>query len=210
MKRCLKTLAASLLLLFAVSCSDTARDTPEIDASSTTVSTSEVTEGTEEPPIVLAVVYENYAWVEEQEVKIYDSGGSRYFYVYGEGYGEGDDNFLWLDFSKKDLQDTMRKIAELGSVTEVSDEALKAISDFSGKYEEGLTKKYKEYESGLRDYGGNMLYGIYYDDGAPKYVLLCQYGNQIKCLDDEDVINFANQMIELGVFPTAHHEDFRY
>ncbi len=173
-----------------------------------TVSTSEVTATsytTETSPIVMVVLYENYAWGEEQEIKIIDSNGS-YYYFSDE---QEQDNLIWFDFDEKDWYNTLCDIAGSGNVIELSDEELKTILDFSEKYEADLTKKYKEYESSLRDFGNYLLYGIYNDGGKPKYVLLSQYGNGITCLDDEDVISFVNQMIDFGIFPTGH-KDFHY
>ncbi|MDE6599827.1 MAG: hypothetical protein K2K34_07095 [Oscillospiraceae bacterium] len=222
-----KKLAALILAVLCTSlvgCTDTNDDIPVKDVSlseivlttettvtntATVMSTSEVTATsytTETSPIVMVILYENYAWGEEQEIKIIDSNGS-YYYFSDE---QEQDNLIWFDFNEKDWYNTLCDIAKSGNVTELSDEELKAILDFSEKYEADLTKKYKEYESPLRDFGSYFLYGIYNDGGKPKYVLLSQYGNGIKCLDDEAVISFVNQMIDFGIFPTAHHKDFHY
>ena len=163
---------------------------------------------TEASPIVMVVLYENYAWGEDQDITIIDSRGS-YYYLKDEQIEQLQDNSIWFDFDEKDWYNTLCDIAKLGEVTELSDEELKAILDFSEKYEADLTKKYKEYESTLRDYGNYFLYGIYNDDGKPKYVLLSQYGNGIKCLNDENVINLVNQIIDFCIFPTGH-KNFQY
>lgn len=222
MKRCFEMLALSVLLIFAVSCSGTVQDAPEIsgtpsvsntaaeaETSSVIVNISEDNEDTEALPIILVVLYENYAWGWEQDITIIDSSGS-YYYLRDEQIEQLQENAIWFDFDEKDWYNTLCDIAELGSVTELSDEELKAILDFSENYEDvSKNRYYKEYESALIDYGNYYLYGIYYDEGKPKYVLLSQYGNGVKCLDNEDVINFVNQMIDFGIFPTAHH-DFKY
>ncbi len=221
MKRCFKMLALSVLLIFSVSCSNTAQDMSEISETlsytttvksetssvkSTTVTLPSVEMNTEALPIVMVVLYENYAWGWEQEIKIIDSNGLRYYY----GEEQQQNDFIWFDFDEKDWYNTLCNIAKLGEVVELSDEKLTAILDFSENYEDvSKNRNYKEYESTLVDYGNYYLYGIYYDEGKPKYVLLSQYGNGVKCLDNEDVINFVNQMIDFGTFPTEH-KDFQY
>ena len=216
--------ALSILLIFAVSCSDTAQDMFEVSETlsstttvksetlsvkSTTVTLPLVEINTESLPIIMVVLYENYAWGEDQDITIIDSNGS-YYYLKDEQIEQLQDNSIWFDFDEKDWHNTLCSIAKLGEVTELGDEEMKAILDFSENYEE-ISKNinYKEYESTLRDYGNYFLYGIYNDDGKPKYVLLSQYGNGIKCLDNEDVINFVNKMIDFGIFPTGH-KDFKY
>lgn len=222
MKRGFEMFALSVLLIFAVSCSDTAQDMSEIaetlsytttvmsetsSVKSTTVTLPSIEMNNEDLPIVMVVLYENYAWEWEQEIKVMDASGLRYYYDSNE---QEQDNLIWFDFNEKDWYNTLCDIVKLGKVTELSDEKLKAILDFSENYEEvSKNINYKEYESTLRDYGNYFLYGIYNDDGKPKYVLLSQYGNGIKCLDDENVINFVNQMIDFGIFPTGH-KNFQY
>lgn len=224
MKRGFEMFALSVLLIFAVSCSDTAQDMSEIaetlsytttvrsetsSVKSTTVTLPSIEMNKEDLPIVMVVLYENYAWGEEQDITLIDSRGS-YYYLKDEQIEQLRDNSIWFDFDEKDWHNTLCSIAKLGEVTELSDEELKAILDFSKDYEEiSKNTNYKEYESTLRDYGNYFLYGIYNDDGKPKYVLLSQYGNGIKCLDDENVINFVNQMIDFGIFPTGN-KNFQY
>ena len=164
---------------------------------------------TEASPIVMIVLYENYAWGEEQDITIIGSSGS-YYYLKDEQIEQLQDNSIWFDFDEDDWYNTLCDIAKSGNVYELNDEELKAILDFSENFEEASKNKYyKEYKSPLRDFGNYFLYGIYNDGDKPKYVLLSQYGNRIKCLDDEDVINFVNQMIDFGIFPTGH-KDFKY
>ncbi|MBD5145109.1 MAG: hypothetical protein HDT21_04240 [Ruminococcus sp.] len=219
----ISALILAVLCTALAGCTGTNADTPVTDVSlpeivsttettvtntATTTSTSEVTATsytTETLPIVMVVLYENYTWGEEQEIKIIDSNGL-YYYFSDE---QEQENLIWFDFDEKDWHNTLCDIAKSGNVAELSDEELNTILDFSEKYEADLTKKYKEYESPLRDFGNYFLYGIYNDGGKPKYVLLGQYGNGIKCLDDEDVISFVNQMIDFGIFPTGH-KDFHY
>lgn len=176
---------------------------------SETLSLKNTMENTEDLPIVMVVLYENYAWGEDQDITIIDSRGS-YYYLKDEQIEQLQDNSIWFDFDKDDWYNTLCSIAKLGEVTELSDGELKVILNFSENYEEvSKSRYYKEYESTLRDYGNYFLYGIYNDDGKPKYVLLSQYGNGIKCLDDEHVVNFVNQMIGFGIFP-AGHKNFQY
>ncbi|MDE7294529.1 MAG: hypothetical protein K2N72_08920 [Oscillospiraceae bacterium] len=186
--------------------SETLSDTTAVKSETPATPDAEAEINTEASHIVMVVLYENYAWSEEQEIKIIDSNGSYYYF----DYEEGPDDSIWFDFDEDDWYNTLYDIAELGSVTELSDEEMNVILDFSEKYEE-VSKNiyYKEYESTLRDYGSDFLYGIYNDGGKPKYVLLSQFGNGVKCLDDEDVINFANRMIDFGIFPTGH-KNFKY
>lgn len=216
--------ALSVLLIFAVSCSDTAQDMSEISETlsytttvksetsfvkSTNVTLPSIEMNKEDLSIVMVVLYENYAWGEDQDITIIDSRGS-YYYLKDEQIDQLRDNSIWFDFDEKDWYNTLCSIAKLGEATELSDEELKAILDFSEDYDEiSKNTNYKEYESTLRDFGTYFLYGIYNDDGKPKYVLLSQYGNGIECLDDENVINFVNKMINFGIFPTGHKE-FQY
>ena len=86
--------ALSVLLIFAVSCSDTAQDMSEISETlsytttvksetsfvkSTNVTLPSIEMNKEDLSIVMVVLYENYAWGEDQDITIIDSRGSYYY-----------------------------------------------------------------------------------------------------------------------------------
>lgn len=160
----------------------------------------------ETSPIVMVHIYENYAWSFEQEVTIIDTDGYLYYF---ECSGEGVD-----DSEKINLHDDdnwyyeLTKITSTESIGQIEENIMDNINEFSYNFEQYKEYPIKEYSSYLRDYGNDYLYGIYFDENnVPQYIMLSQYGNNIKCINNDSVINFVDQMIDSDIFYT---EEFHY
>ena len=156
--------------------------------------------------IVMVQIYENYAWGFEQEITVIDSNGSCYYF---EAYGEGVDSSEGISlYEDDDWYDKLVEITESKSIGQISEDISDVIQEFLCDIEQYESYPVKEYPSTLRDYGTESLYGIYIDENnIPQYVKLCQYGNNIKCIDNDEVVDFVNQMINSDIFYT---EEFHY
>lgn len=82
---------------------------------SETLSLKNTMENTEDLPIVMVVLYENYAWGDDQDITIIDSRGS-YYYLKDEQIEQLQDNSIWFDFDKDDWYNTLCSIAKLGKL----------------------------------------------------------------------------------------------
>ncbi len=122
------------------------------------------------------------------------------------GYHYLPDDF---SFDSADWYQTAAEASRTEAVRSIEASHLSIVYTFfndcnADKYREPVT-----YDGYIADYRSRSLYRIYTSpDGSADHRILCQYGQNISCVDDERVKTFVNRMCDNGYFFVD--DNFRY
>lgn len=114
-----------------------------------------------------------------------------------------------FNFKRNDWHQVLSDAQKSESGRSIKQSHLNTIYRFVNKFD--ATKNYdtQTYELPLYDYGFIALYEIYMGtDGNPNYKLLCAFGDEITCINDEAVKKFVNWMADNDYFYIE--KEFRY
>lgn len=189
MKRIFLILSTFALFLLT-SCNTTNPDISNTNADSTV----EIPKPNQE--VLFVITHTNFSDDVYSSASIIDSNGN-YHYLPNE-FDLGEENWyqVVLDSQKTD---TVRSIEQ---------SHLKTIYRFVNEFDVIKSYDTMTYEHFIFDYGYLCLYEIYMDsDKKMNYKLLCQYGQEVTCVNSETVKEFVNWMTDKNYF---FIDDFKY
>lgn len=142
------------------------------------------------PEIMLVKIHVNYAEGQQQTVTVIDREGKcRSSSVSKVGYGEHPEG--WVDLSEDDWYARLLDISENGSAGgNLSD--VRSVWQSAERFSDWSALPEKVYDTYSFDYGSDILYGVYYENGAPKITELACAGDVPSCKDGAEVRDFVN------------------
>lgn len=135
-----------------------------------------------------------------QNITVIDGNGS----VYKEKFTSAHDSFHIND---ENWYGQLTDLCISSDPTEtLAEDARKTVSDFMGNAGAYQDVPVTSESSGLKDYGGSAVYGVWFDQGEAHSMKICNYGAKIECIDHDDARAFANDLISLNLFYTIGFE----
>ncbi|MDE7288317.1 MAG: hypothetical protein K2N71_02280 [Oscillospiraceae bacterium] len=221
------TVAAETTTSFSESVTTTVSETiftAEVVETFTEATSQPYGESVSEQKVLMFMLYENEAWSFDRQVGILDSEGNYCYISHDEDGGE----FLALENGNPLLDENWYQnlvdVLSYGNFTrqdssgneyenKLPDEQLELVKEYTEKFGEYKNYPMRSYNIMMCDAGIKSLYGVYLDENnVPQYIRLCAYGDQVYCIDNDDIADFVNS-IEESFFYTDHflfNEHFEY
>ena len=88
------------------------------------------------------------------------------------------------------------------TVERLSDDDLTFFAEYMENIYQYKEENIKTQKSQLKDYGTTVVYGIDYNNSIPEYTMICKYGSEISCIDNDITKKFGNELVRLQLLQT--------